>query len=429
MNLIICKQNQAHAYFNYLKDKRVHFSIFFIEDDPDEFASHFIKTEVLYLKNLKGQDAYYGPKEEADSAYKIAFLVQEISIISHTILLKYEKKLHLKCPPDYAYYFSYHSEKSFHRSWPIYLKSKPAKPKQDLVLINPYEKPEDNLIIMPLLRRAAQKWAGQGYTVHFYHYFNTAYALSLIFLQEYENKMFLMKENDLSLEHLFSSQTIRDLKESHVISLEMVLAESKRLKFVEIAEFLKISDFNKLLVPSDWNFPSLPDTSAREISQFKKQYDYLICIQLSRDDSSFFSEKHVQQLAALCEQQKIGIVTFHKNIVGRNILYEKDASPENSIATLAYCNLFFGTDLVCAHLAGLLELPNFILMHHINPKYNHPLTNSVTLLCPSQTGMDAASIQEIYDRIVRALHAGPCTSCLSTAAYEDRTVLELPNHL
>ena len=415
MNLICCNNVHADFYCKYLMKQKVHFAIIFLEEDIKTLKQKFSGIMIFFYNgdsNMNINDEKYD-----NVVYDVGFLIQETAMISHSILLKYEKKLHNLIPEEYHYCFSYHKENPFFRSWPIYMK---VGTKSNIAMvINPYEKEEDNLIILPLLYIKAIFLKARGYIVEFYHYFEQGYELGKIFLKNYQNFMFLMKETDMSIMELHDNSLVQQMKTAEIISLENVLAASKELKYKEVSRFLAIDKTDLCIDLRKWKLPGIgkPDIKGRN-------QNIIFCF-----DGVDEIGEHLLSVLIMFEKicRKRGKRTI-KVTRDKNCYYmvgdtAKKWSLEGVLSLISEKDLYIGTDSVLAHMAGLLDVPNYLIMENISHTYNPPLRRH-TVLKVSRSHINLTP-DEIYGKVMLETEEIKRNKQVSIEQYGTYQIIEL----
>lgn len=423
MKLVICEKNHGHEYFNFLKTQAVHFSIIFIADTITTFVRLFPQgTEISYFSSFKERGIYSSPCTR--TKYCIAFFIEDITILSHSVLLKYERKLHLKRPAGYEYYFSYHKKQFFHRSWPVYFKTKKDQLSPHILYINPYESLTSNLIVLPLFRQAASQKQQEGYSVEFYHYFDNALSLSKILLPSYRSNHFPLTEDSISLDEIEKHEIVQYLQRCNVYSLENVLAESKKLKFISVSDYLHISDYSLLFDTTQWKYPPIDKQLKNILLNLKQQYKYVAAFCFDApEDGIFYDANQIKTFFSLCHKNQIGVINLSDYPYAMDIPNIHVSKIDTLFSIMEQIDLYVGTNIEAGHIAGLFQKHNIILKRNKNSKYDFPLSNSLTLIYP-QNHINSIFFT-LFEIIFKKLLKGRCYNPITKEQYLSSEIIYL----
>ena len=383
--LVCCNNKDADLYFAHLMTQKVHFAILFIDEYIDTFLDKFTNIETVYFHGNEKIDL----EKKLGYDYNMAFLVQTMTFISHSLIIKYENKLHKLIPETYKYCFSYHKEFPFFRSWPIYLPREPLD--KTVMMINPYEKSHEDLIVQLLYSLKADTLKSKGMDVRIYHYFSDAVQLSKVLLPQYPNEAFPMKESDIDLKTLRDHPLITLMKKSTIVNLENLLAASKELILFEVSRYLKIENIGLIFDSRAWDYPRLPVRNRS--SQMR---NIIVCFAgLVNDKEPYLT--YFNRFIQLCKAKGEHVVELTK-IHGE---YRTIGTKENKLtysdifSLISDADLYIGTDHLLAHIAGLFNIQNFIVLFEVPVRYNPPLRNHTVIKLG--VNLETMCVEKLYE--------------------------------
>lgn len=406
--LIVCNMECMGKAYSYLRLSKTVFSIFFLENDVYRLIKSFPKCKVNFINYLDDVD---NPSENIQSNinYGCVFVIRQVSYYSKAIFAMFEAKVKRMIPSDFAYTYSYHLAENEYRKFMVFHhKQKIAYTNRILVIVK-FNGYGDAVFSMPLLQYFAIEKRKHGLIVDFMHYYEKSYSLAPLFLNEFKNSYCMAIDNKANIFELREYKTPQLYKEYY--NFDELNLHSAGTCVKETGEFLKVSFPENLLENTTLNFMNLKHEDESSFIEYKKKYRCIIGVQFYTDDDAVCAVKRswpqnfAQDFIKRCYDSGIGVVNLapFPGINTNNLLDFSHLKVNELFSIINRLNLIVSIDSCCSHIAGVLGIPNIVILGKaLSASSQRPISMNICLI--SKTGtVDSIKPDFLYDFILDLL--------------------------